>query len=203
MPAVPQRGQAHPGIPNLVVDSVQVEPAPDSPTKAHVTVIYSSPVADNTPPSETATPTLEVGATVAAAERDFDALGVRMTLSNNNITQPFKASVQAGNPYITFGRREPKPFNKAKVTVFVGAVNSTPWFSDPPRTWLCTAIRARLNGDAFDVSYEFQYNRFTWDVSGIFIDPKTNEPLLTTDSNSLKTFRVYSEADFGQLSLGV
>lgn len=205
LPDLPQRGQAHPNIPNLVVETVSIQPAPSSPTKAHATVVYQTISSTNITPSEGAEATLDYGATISSVERDRDKNGDEMILTyDGRDNQPFIANVQAAFPYLTLSRREPKPFNTLKVKQFVGAVNSVPWIGDPARTWLCSAIRATLDGDAFRVNYEFQFNRFTWDVIGVYFDESKGKPIVNpVTGQGRKTFYVYSEEDFALLNLGV
>jgi hypothetical protein len=220
LPDVPQFGTPHESIPNLVVNSVDVVPAPSSPSKALITVTYGSPEQDNQEPSETAQPTVEVGATVSEIETSRDKDGNEMLLDhtipahvdeNGTLiadqvlpTQPAKVSVQEAHPYVTCERREPDPFYTAKVLAYVNHVNSVAWFGSQPRQWLCTAIRARLDGDSFVVSYEFQFRERTWDVQAVYTNPTTGAPVEDPiEEVGIKRFQVYPEADFNGLNLGV
>lgn len=219
LPDVPQRATAHPSIPNLIVSSVNVFPVPSSPSKAWVVVNYESPTSTTTVPSESAPPEIEFGAVLQTIETSVDKDGKEMVLNHTQTSvdpdtqqvvtnelppQPFKVTVQEASPYLTMSRREPLPFNKSKVINFVNRVNSVAWFGDPARTWLCAAIRARLDGDAAIVSYEFQYREKTWDVEGVYTDPSTGAPISgAVQDVGRKKFQVLGTADFAGLSLGV
>jgi hypothetical protein len=216
LPGIPQRTQVHPSIPGLVVSSVSVRPVPGSAAMAWVSVAYESPTKNTTTPSEFANTEIEVGATVSALDTSVDKDGNEMVLyhtqettdeDGNVITkelppQPGKASVQEPNPYISFQRREPIPFDIDKSINNVGHVNKVQWYGSSPRTWLCTAIRARLDGDAFQVSYEFQYRARTWDVELVYTDPSTGAPVAdAVEDVGRAKFQIYPEADFNRLGI--
>ncbi len=223
LPDIPLYGSFHPTVPGIVVSSLNVVPVSDSPSKAWVVVNYEPPSHSNSQPSESAPPTTEFGATSSNIETSQDANDNEMKLTHTwpqkivaladgtneavpetTITQPTKVSVQEAHPYVSFQRMEPSPFNTEKVLLCVGRVNSVAWFTGAPRTWYCAAIRARLEGDVFQVSYEFQYREKTWDVVSIFNDPSTGLPVeLDGNGNDIGTFQIYKEIDFNVLNLGV
>lgn len=220
LPDVPKTADPHPSIPDLVVVNVDIMPVgKDSPTKAHAIVEYGPVTKNSTTPG--GPPTIEIGATSGSIETVFDANGAKMKLT---ATQPafkdprtvkegdplpdqfFKATVQEQNPYFLFGRRE-RGFDFKKVLEYQNHVNVNAWFNGAARTWLCTALRAKLNGDAYDVSYEFAYRARTWDAEGVYIDSTTGHPISNApdkpDGKTYKVFQVYPTADFNRLNLRV
>ncbi len=219
LPDVPLHGTPHEAIPGLNVSSVAITPAPGSASQAFVTIEYSTPSQNNKPPSESAVPVIEVGATLSTIETSFDSIGRQMILNHSVEStdldtgdqiftklepQPAKAQMQVPCPYVTLQRREPSPFNIAKTFVAVGCMNSVTWFDQPAHTWMCAAIRAKLSGNAFDVSYEFQHRARTWDVELVYTDKNTGLPVADPVQDvGRKTFQIYPEFDYGVLSLGV
>lgn len=223
IPGIPRVGQIHEGNAQLYVSQIDVNPVVNSPTKAWVLVTYGSKSTTITPPSAAAKPTIEVGATSANIETSRDKDGNEMTLSytttaqniqnvsgilasvgtiDTTVKQPFKASVQESHPYFTFSRPEPGIFDFGKVLKYQNTVNTVPWFGSPARTWYCAAIRATLQGDNYQVSYEFQYREKTWDVEGVFIDPSTGSPVVAPiEGVGHAFFKVLGETDFSALNL--
>lgn len=89
---------------------------------------------------------------------------------------------------------------------YVGKVNKTPVFGDPPHFWLCSAIRGATEdgGQSYTVNYEFSYNPDSWDATVVYHDTDTDSPVVDPkDGVGLRTLRVTGEADFLRLDLRV
>lgn len=220
IPDVPVFGALHPSIPNLICGEIHVTPVASSPSMAWLLATYGSPESSNIAASEVAVPELEVGSTLANIETSSDAFGDEMILNHSTTSvdpdtgevitkdlppQPGKVSVQEAMPYISLSRREPKPFNIAKIFDAVGSINSVAWgFDRAAHTWLCASIRAKLEGEAFRVAYEFQYRRRTWDSVLTYTDPSTGAPVANpVEGVGKKTFQIYPDFDFSVLNLGI
>lgn len=210
---MPSYGSLHPaaGLAGMRVDNVTVSPVQGSANQATIVFTYSYESGKNNPPSETATPTTEFGSTVANITQYVDNNNTDLVISNFTIggnTQPsqwVQAETTISCPYVMFERREPRPFNKSKVTTYVNSVNSQNWFGDAQRTWKCTAIRATLKGDAFAVRYEFQFKADKWDQQFVYTDPSTRAPYIgATYANGGRILKaLLPERDFNLLNLGV
>ena len=217
-PDIPIKGQSHPNLGSIIVKSVSAIPVPGCAAAAYVIVQYGSPTFSTQAPSETAPPKYRTTSTVQEVETSEDKNGAQMILKHtktsvddngNNVTetlpdQPAKASVQ--RPITTFicERAEPLPWNYPGKLPYVGCVNSSPWRGYNPRTVLCMGIDVDESGDRANVSYQFQIklDGSTWEFRAVYIDPSTGAPVVNpVEGQGIKTFRVYPEADFTQLSV--
>lgn len=219
-PATPRIGDAHPEVPGIVCLDINCR-ALDT-KSAEVTVSYGIPQALDLPPDETAPGTTEVGASVQATTTQRDVNGDVLLVewapnvtSVNDITpslplkkQGGRVDIQIPQPVMRLTRRESQaPWEKS--LDYVGKVNSLPWNTGAVRTWLCVNISGTTSdgGITYDVSYEFQYNPETWDATVVFIDPETSKPpgdveaQLAVGVNTIKTYIVYPDKNFGPLGV--
>jgi hypothetical protein len=123
------------------------------------------------------------------------------------ICQPVRVTYRKPQIYVRYSRRElESPGDLA--SFFVGRVNATPIFGDPPRYWMCTEIRgvSEDSGETYLVEYGFLRNedfdksgasRSGWDPPVVLIDPQTGQPppnLIL--GQGLQYVRIYKDADF-------
>lgn len=177
---MPQYGDPHPGIPGIAVLDIEVGQVDKG--IVEVAIQYGVPDLTLTPPSDTAPPQIEVGATVQEVETALDVNGNIMTVGKFVDTgDALVLEIQTGtvrkqipSVYFRFQRREPySPGDKARR--FVGTMNATVVFDDPPKYWLCTGITGTSTdfGASYNVTYEFLRNDDTWDAVVAWIDPAT------------------------------
>ncbi len=227
--ALPVPGDPHPYAGGLLCSEVSAETADrSSNSDMFVTCTYEPPNINNRAPSISGVCQFEAGATVAKKKFFTNNQGGLMSViavSNGNTlpAQPIEAEIDVPVPYMHFSRLEPYPLQGGKILQFTGRVNSVAWnpgvFTATPRTALCTAIRATLQGSAYMLKYEFQYAFDTYDVLATYISPQDKIPILTgltgygntgtfpaTDPRNgafvnIPIYRVYPEADFSTLGL--
>ena len=170
--------------------------------------------ADEGPPDETAPAQIEIGTSLVQTTTDKDVTGAQIIVSHKpaidglpgaEIVQAAPVTFQQPVSVIKGTRTEPNhPGQKAGL--YVGKMNSTTFAGDQPRWWLCTLIRG-LSDDgsqSYRVNYEFQRREATWDAVVIYVDDVTGR-ILTSPvvGESLRTYQVLEERDFGALSLGL
>jgi len=206
--------------------------------KVRVTVTYAIPYQNtwyqNDPDDTTAVPQLEFISAVKGIAEELDVNGnpilgptiiknpddtTDMILLPGQEDKPVEErlwfclrvkSVEAQHPMpiVRYHRRERNnPMVKARD--YVGCINSTAVFGDPPHTWLCTDISGMSEdgGQSYNVSYEFQRcpSSSTWDKvlscedpQGRYVDP-SNYPAPFT--NTIFKYQVYREINFWPLNL--
>ncbi len=225
---MPQYGMPHPSIPGIFVSNIQSRPDGSCNTKARVTVTYGAPETDSynffdNYPDEDQTPSIEVTSTIQA-KRTNRHMGREekepITVTRNwlvpagegppqAMSEEQGAEVEYMEPQlmVRYRRRENQsPGNNARH--FVGKVNSTSVFGDPPRFWMCTRIDGISDdgGQTYNVTYEFQRNRDTWDAVVVAIDPATGKPQVSPVPNpggDVVLVTLYEEIDFTALHLTV
>lgn len=100
---------------------------------------------------------------------------------------------------------------------FNSFTNSTTFWGDPPRTWLCTAMESAWTGffdKPWNTTYQFVYNPNQWTGVAYFEDQSLRLPMKDisapanfdpgTESASpygCKVFRIAGEADFNSLNM--
>lgn len=162
-PGVPHYGDPHPTIPDIKVESLQIEPSGSF--SAYVVVHYANLFAFRgfgTPERAV----IEVSGSIVSTRATTHRNGKEIKI------QTAPASAQGGIPEVngtvdvfepqatfTYTRREiGDPGDKA--LRYVNSVNGSPFRGKPRWTWLCTNITGRSidGGTIFDVTYSFQYN---------------------------------------------
>lgn len=212
-PGIPRRGFPHPVVPFIRVDVVDA--VAQSQGQALVTVKYRKLDSDEEEEDEAPTPKITISAGVTTIRTQFDNKGKQILVQhtfNKGTGKARKSEEQPGfveilvpTVSVQFSRRETgSPGRKALDNV--GRVNSRFFFSFKPRHWLCTRLdgNSQDGGITYNVLYEFQLNRKTWDATVAFFDKERNEhPPNLVDGEGLKTVQIYDLADFGKLNLGV
>lgn len=200
-PGMPRRFETWPGNDSLLLNELDGELLPGSPTKVKVTLRYGFPDPTITifdmPPSSVSAPRVEIRSTVQYLKTRIDASGNLLMVDNytrpivddagepigTELAPPQPGEVEA--PFVMstfiFRRREPPVDNRgrgpiAKSELFSGHVNSGIIFETHlARTWLCTDITAVSDDGArsFNYTYVFQRNRLGWDPLMGWTDPVT------------------------------
>lgn len=91
---------------------------------------------------------------------------------------------------------------------YVGRLNSSNWkpvFDGAPRKWKCVGIdynyiipvfKDSQKRYAYDMLYQFQYNKEGWDTTLVYTDPNTGNP---PTNATPQTFEILKEANFNNL----
>jgi len=226
MKACPQRGEIYPGIGNLVCDTISVQPKMGDNTVAVVTCQYKPKGPLNGGPSQKAQ--IETGSSVTSAETNQLADG-KTVIQIDGFKDPTKkgrqdflpksatARIQIAQSVYRLSRKETES-PQAKATEYVGKINSATFLGQETGSWLCTNISGRSGdgGKTWDVSYEFQFDKYQWSATLAYIDPDTNLPFFDfpaptpAEKVGTKLFlkkkgwikcRLYDFIDFNQLGL--
>ena len=168
-------------------------------------VNFASPDPDPTPSGGTR----QVGARVQPAEFNEDVNGNQIKTSRSaqpgttgNNDQP--ASVEGFVPSTVLTVTRTEGTDPLNLRSFVGKVNDGTFFGEDLDKWLCTAIEGSTenNGITYTITYEFELNENTWAKTVVYIDERTGRPLLgLTEGVSIRDFRIYDRANFGQLNV--
>ena len=144
---------------------------------------------DQNPDDPGAPPRLEVSSTMQPARTEFELLpnGSKKPIvlvfdrpdpipatTSTRLTQTGSVEFMVPMSVVRFYRRErANPLSRARG--FIGHVNFEDVFGDPPRWWLITRLDGVTvdRGASWNVTYEFQQNRSTWDPDVAFIDDTT------------------------------
>jgi len=221
-PSIPAKGDAHPTIPNIFVQTRNVNP--DGATTANVSIIYK-PHNDafQQSPDDTQPGRVSVGAVVQSIETNIDALGGPIIVfhefrdldeQGNEVSRVAQqtGTVRKQVPTVTVSVQRKELFNPLqKALEFAGKTNKTEFLGDILDTWLCTNITGQTNdgGESFDVNYMFQRADPLWLATVCFIDPDTNQIATTENAAtgeaepSCSPFRIYERAEFNDLNLGL
>lgn len=207
--SIPQLGTAHPSATGLVCIKQNAAPLAKA-NAVRVTCTYGVPEAIDLPPSESEPGIIEVGASLVGKETQVDNLGTSLTVDYTGAPEPPHSQVQLATvtieaPQVVL-REERRESNdpSAKAVANVGYVNSATIWGYSARTLLCRAIRgvSRDGGDSWVVTYEFQYNPDTWDVTIYFKDDETGRVMNgVTAGDGIETYEVYPEKSFASLNL--
>jgi len=213
-------GDAHPDISTIYLQDAEVEALDKHQVKLTLTYArldfrFISGFEDGA---------VEVGASVIARETNKDKNGTEMFLSysypkgyqrsphDTPLTEASEADVQGHMatvmwPQVVWTVNQVETISKAdlktKAKTYVGKVNSGVWDGCAAGTVLCMRIQGRSTdgGVHFNVQYEYEYRAETWDHIALYIRDN-GKPPPETDANSLKTYRLQSEADFSSLPAG-
>ncbi len=238
-PRIPRYGSPHPVVPGIRVTNISASSVDDGIVK--VVITYSRPSSEEDTPYDPDTGaasdpdgrgTLSMSTNIIDEETNnaVDGVGLiviytgRLTDEAGNPVEveddPQVATITVGRPMsvVTFTRKETiSPMLKS--TRLVGTINSRSLGFFSPKTLLCSRIDATTSDDGltFDVSYEFQFNRKTWDAEVVYIDKETGHPPpdiqisgdpyevkrdgLVVARNGVSVYRVYPVSDFGELNL--
>jgi hypothetical protein len=209
---VPQRGDAHPTIPGLRVDTRQASPESNDPEISVVRCQYRQLSQTDI---EGATPSISVGTVVASETTSRDANGAivattetkaRLDADGNvvgfdTLTRPVQVAVQ--RPMMTYHvTRKENASPEAKAQQYVGRAGAFNRQPDSAPNWLCTRIEGSSTdgGVTYDVDYEFTYNREGWDAK---IETFRHKDVLTSGELVADVLRiqVYDVVSFSGLGL--
>lgn len=209
---LPQYGDAHPIIPGLHVTNIEVEEASDdSTTQFDVEIVYERPDFDEGQPDEAdPQPTVRVSTTLVQATTQKNRAGEQLNVSitkedGSTDTQTGEVEILIPLTIITLSRRE-RYAALYKQLAFAQYVNDRDIGIFRERTLLCTGIESDSSdgGVTYDVTYNFQFNRATWDADIVYVDVETDKPHQDIDiaaGNGYARAEIYGARDFNQLSL--
>ena len=220
---IPQVGQAHPVLRDVVV--VDRQARPNGAKGARVTVRYGlDPVlASNSGGS--ASGAVEYFASVIQEEVVTDINGNKLVTAFTGVfpsltlSSFLNAGTTSAETTIQYAKRRhrvvvDKPTVGVRVTrterslpkdlIFnmVGSVNSGAWSGFPARTWLCTSIDTRGATGGHEVTFSFSYKKNSWRaVLTSRIDGAI--PNDVTSGNGIESFDVYPLANFNATGLRI
>lgn len=212
---IPRRGDRHPSDPTLV--AINVEARPDGGgTQYRVMVTYGRPTVENQEPSTSPTEqgVITIGSLQSTVQTNKDKDGNLLSIKlrrrddpNTEVTQTGTVEIQSSIPVIQIVRREPFP-PLWKSIEYGFTVNASAIGSFAKRTLLCLPIEGESDdgGVTYSNTYQFAYNRRTWDSEATFIDETTNKPHVDVDvrtGNGILVARVITEKDFGPLGINL
>jgi hypothetical protein len=209
---VPQYGDAHPILPDVIVTSVSAKPL-DSGEQVIVTVNYSVPDIDEAALVEedgetgVSTVSISTGLVTEQTWRDINGELMYVQWSGQGVSKNSykRGETQKPQLQVSFDRNESSP-PKAAVTSYLGKVNSVPWSGFGAKTWLCTQINAtedKTKG-VFKVTYGFSYKPETWRFEAFInlTSEEIEEARIDPDNeNGYAIYDVYESADFNSLGL--
>lgn len=211
LPQMPKRGDAHPSIPGIVLDTRDVTPISNSSGMVTVVLTYR-----NVDPSELvgAVAQIEVGAALVSETTSRDATGAQILIttevpqldSNGNQTgvkqETQVQSVQKQVPMMTLRYRRKEEQDPARTAIaYTGTVGWwVPQEASTSPQWMCTSIEGTTSdgGVTWDVVYTFQFARDGWGAKIDAIDPATGQPYIGAQP---LVVGLYQLADFGALGL--
>ena len=218
---IPQMGDFHAAIAGAFVGRVSLSHLPDSPTQARVEVEWGFFPGEQddqffNEPDDNAVPQLEVSATTVTKIKRKDVNGDPIILNytrdwlppgvsgpEGEVLPPQLAAVEFQEPqHIVIYRRRETQHPRVRALEHLGAINSTEVFGDSPRMWLCTQLDGFTDdrGASWNVTYAFQRNIDTWDVTVIYRDPATGEAVPNPQPVvGIKTVQMYRMTDFREL----
>ncbi len=161
---------------------------------------------------------LQVGSTLSQEQVNTDVNGKLLIVSYNlkdengdstgvRKQQTGTVAVLLPQSTITVNREElESPLDKSRR--FTGKANNGGWLLDPAataRTWLCTGITGNTqdNGDTWDVTYSFQFDRDIWDATIVFRDETGQVPGDVEEKKlgggGISTYQMYKTVDFNSI----
>lgn len=206
---VPQFGDPHPIIPDVIVTRVQASPEGSSPNNILVSVTYSVPDEEDTGEltgDEVSDGTITLSTSLSSEETWFDINGDFLKVVWRGgviVTKYTSANVQRPQMNVTFKRTE-TALPRNEILNYLGKVNSTTWSGFPAKTWLCTGIDVDEEKGKFDVSYSFAYKEDDWQLEVIANLTQAQVDELPPDvesANGYAAFDVYRSIDFNSLGL--
>lgn len=223
---IPQRGDPHPGIPDIRAFNFTVNVDSGSPNDFIIVVSYKRLEGKDGPPDESQLPQISLIHNLERVITNFSRENVDqatnlgdqiVVMSEITETDPGEVprtyidkqtvDVSFMRPQISvvFKRREElAPTQKA--LQFLGKVNSVNFLGDGPRFWLCTDLSAESSdgGASFNVTYAFQRNPATWDITVIYVDAD-GRPLADpqeSEGEIIRDIKIYDAEDFNDMNLG-
>lgn len=203
---IPQFGDPHPIIPDVIVTDIKASPDGSSPNIYMITVTYSIPDPEDSPnleDEELGIGTVSLSTSLANEQEWFDINGEFLRVEYQQSTLFKAANIQRPQLGVTFNRIE-SSLPKDAITNFLGKVNSVPWSGFPAKTWLCTGIDAKEEKGKFDVDYTFTHNDKTWHLElivGLTAEEVASVPPNVETGDGYSRFEVYNSADFNALGL--
>lgn len=210
---IPKLRDAHPSVPKMFCDSRST--SPKDPQTVEITCHYKQPTrASDRNAGDKAQPQIQIGASVVTQSTNLDAddnvmeCERRNTADSTTVKQPVMAQVQVPQIVLRLQRKEENSPH-AKARDYVGRVNKEKFYDGDEKCWLCTRIEGNSEdgGDSYIVTYEFQYNSWTWKWKAYYQENNlpvksdaSPEPILGYE---IKWFDIYEAVSFSPLGLEV
>jgi len=206
---IPQYGEAHPILPDVIVTKVDAKPE-GSGGQVRVTVSYSLPdpaTIDTSLPDDPTPKTTTLSSNVAneKVSRDINGEFMIVTWSGGVFSTKYvSADVQKPQLSVSFKRIE-SSIPKGIIANYLGKINSVPWSGFPAKTWLCSSIDATEDKPGiFNVDYSFTYNADDWRLQ-VYMNLTQEQidelPPNVDTGNGFGIFDVYETADFNSLGM--
>ncbi len=210
---VPQYGDPHPVLPDVLVTDVAARPIVNTTrNQVKVTVTYAVPDPDET--SEAEEDQASAGTvsltTSLASEQTWNDVNGDFLISRWHgslgvvVQQINQASVERPQLEVSF-RQVETSIPKVKIENYLGKVNASAWSGFPSKTWLCTKIDVSQDkAGIYNVDYGFQYKPDTWRLTVVINltqDQINDIPPDAETGNGFSVYDVYEVADFNQLGL--
>lgn len=223
--SVPKKGDPHPSIPIIRVDSVDSMPAPGSSNNVRLIINYKALKIGESPPNEESETQITLGGTIQNAQTNKQVIirngkeveeliilkytfpvGKSPDGVNNEKEVVPVIEKQVPNVVASLSRQETtNPLNKA--VQFLGRLNSRRFLGTAPFTWMCTQLGGPSNdsGETYQVAYEFQFAPDGWNTDVLFTEPDTGRIPSDVESqrDAVQNVRVQKSADFNKLKLPV
>lgn len=185
--------------------------------KAEVTLQYENMRGEGqilaSPPNDVITGEMSVSVQQIATDMDRD--GNKVTVShtypaddknfpNETLVLPGEMQVYVPQKVLTLQGVKPTQTPWLIANQIVGALNAGPWSLGAARTWMCMKANWKWIGynqhtleHFYNMTFEFQYNKLTWNPYVIFIDPKTGQqPANLVEGVGRKYIQYQEEVDF-------
>jgi hypothetical protein len=210
---LPKRGDPHPRIPGIFAVERRAE-ALDSET-VRITVEFAVPSAED--PIVRGVSRIQFGSSAASETTALDVSGqpiitqLEVPFIDDSGNPSTRIDIQAHNvdverPATTaiFERLEPQS-PQSRALVYVGRVNSLPWYGGGAGEWLCTGIEgdSEDGGETYRVVYSFQYRQGGHNPIIRHRDPETGLPVNPSVFRPGAVIQavVYRAANFSALDL--
>ena len=220
---IPRFGELHRFL-NLPVNRLEAQLLEGHTKDVLVNIEYGvdtdvSDLFDQNPDDPNAPPRLEVSSTMQPARTEFELVPgaapkpIVVTFNrpvpgeaDDVLTQTGSVEFMVPMSIVRFYRRErADPLSRARG--FIGHVNKSGVFGDPtPHWWLITRLDGVTvdRGATWNVTYEFQQNRSTWDPDIAFIDDTTgrrHKDATVENGGIRESVPVLPEVEFERLRL--
>lgn len=207
---IPQYGEPHPTIPDIVVIKVQAKPEGGG-KQIRVSVIYGIPedAVDSSGEGSPGVASLSTNLSAETVWRDINGNLLKAQYQGlvgfifQTQTRYMQADVERPQVQVSLSRSE-NELPKAAMTKYLGTVNAVNWSGFPPKTWLCSSITSRDNKGKFETEYQFTYRVGGWRaevVVGITNDEADTHPIDADSGNGFAAYDVYHSTDFNELGL--
>lgn len=212
---IPQRGEHHPVIPDIQLDTVAVKP--NGVAMARLTLTYRLLDPSEEIPDDSAQALISVGGTTQFVRTTQDFAGNDITVEHIFIdtdsagkqtvdqrTQVVEVDVQRSLVTYQFSRRE-EDAPDTKSGTYRDKINRTTFLGEPPKTMFCSRLDGQSTdgGKSYNVNYEFIRKSDTWDAVVTFIDDDGRPPQDLIEGAGRRTIQVYQQADFNALNLSL